>query len=137
MVTDPIADMLTRIKNAYLAYHRTVEIPYSKMKEEMGKILVKEGYLKKCQISNDKLQMRDSSGMKKIVCELGYKDEKPVFENFERVSKPGRRVYTRWNRIPRTLFGYGITVISTPRGIMTDKEARKKKLGGEIICKVW
>lgn len=131
MVTDPIADMLTRIKNAYLAYHRTVEIPYSKMKEEMGKILVKEGYLKKCQISNDKLQI------KKIVCELGYKDEKPVFENFERVSKPGRRIYARWNRIPRTLSGYGITIVSTPKGIMTDKEARKKKLGGELICKVW
>lgn len=131
MVTDPIADMLTRIKNAYLAYHQTVEIPYSKMKEEMGKILVKEGYIK-----NAKLKMQNAK-FKKIVCELGYKDEKPVFENFERVSKPGRRIYARWNRIPRTLSGYGITIVSTPKGIMTDKEARKKKLGGELICKVW
>lgn len=131
MVSDPIADMLTRIKNAYLARHQMVAIPYSKIKEAIGKILVKEGYLKKCEISNGK------SKTKKIVCELKYKEGKPILENFIRVSKPGRRVYARWEKVPRSLSGFGTTIISTPKGLMTDKEARKKKLGGEVICQVW
>ncbi len=132
MVTDPIADTLSGIKNAYLAHHQVVEIPYSKIKEKISKVLVKEGYLKECQLSNTKDQVK-----KKIICKLKYEKGKPALTDLERVSKPGRRVYSHWKKIPRTLSGYGITIISTSKGIMIDKEARKKKLGGEIICKVW
>lgn len=127
MVSDPIADMLARIKNAYLAGHKTVEIPCSRIKEEIGKILVKEGYLK----------TQKTPKPQKIVCGLKYEGGKPVMSDFKRVSKPGRRVYVGWKKIPRTLSGYGLTIVSTPKGLMTDKEARKKKLGGELICQVW
>lgn len=140
MVSDPIADMLTRIKNAYLSRHQRVEVPYSKVKEKIGKILVAEGYLKKCQISISKKSREagnDKCQTKKIVCQLVYKDGKPAFTDFKRASKPGRRIYARWGKIPRTISGYGTTIVSTSKGIMTDKEAREKKLGGEIICKVW
>jgi len=132
MTTDPIADILIRIKNAYLARHKTVEIPYSKMKVKIGKILVKKDYLESL-----KIQKIKDSKFKKIVCKLKYQAGEPAFENIKRVSKPGRRIYVHWNKIPRTLSGYGTTIVSTSKGIMVDKEARKKKLGGEVICKVW
>lgn len=133
MVTDPIADTLTRIKNAYLAHHQVVEIPYSKIREKISKILAKKDYLKSAKVKSVDRQTK----FKQIVCELSYKDGKPSLTDLERVSKPGKRVYSHWKQIPRTLSGYGITIISTSKGMMTDKEARKKKLGGEIICKVW
>lgn len=132
MVSDPIADMLARIKNAYLARQPAVEIPYAKIKEEIGKILVKEKYLK-----NQKTENLKNQKTKKIVCELKYQEGKPALSDFVRVSKPGRRVYAGWKKIPRTLSGYGITIVSTPEGVMTDNQARKKKLGGEVICKIY
>ena len=133
MEAESFADMLTRIKNAYLARHQTVEIPYSKIKEKIGKILVKNGYLKSAKIKS----VNRRTKFKQIPYELGYQDSKPALQDLKRVSKPGKRVYTRWNQIPRALSGYGITIVSTSKGIMTDKEARKKKLGGEIICQVY
>ena len=132
MVTDPIADMLARIKNAYLSHHQMVTIPYSQIKEKIAKVLVKEGYLK-----NLKTEKQENKKIKNIVCELAYKNGQPVLHSLKRASKPGRRVYVGWKKIPRTISGYGVTIVSTPEGVMTDKEARKKKIGGEIICQVY
>jgi len=142
MISDPIADMLTRIKNAYLAHQQMVKVPYSQVKEGIGKILVKEGYLKSSKLKTRATvrafgDARQNSKPKYIVCKLGYREGKPIFEDFARVSKPGRRIYARWYRIPQTLSGFGTTIVSTSKGMMTDKEAKKKKLGGEVICKVW
>lgn len=132
MVTDPIADMLTRIKNGYLARHQTVTIPYSRIKEKIGGILVKEGYLE-----NQKTEKLKNTKTKMIVCDLTYKNGQPALSQLKRFSKPGKRVYCHWDNLPWTISGYGITIVSTAKGVMTDKEARKKKLGGEIICQVY
>jgi len=129
MVTDPIADMLTRIKNGYLARHQAVEIPYAKAKEQIAKILVKESYLKNVKVS--------AKDRKQILCELKYEAGKPVLSEVKRISKPGRRVYIRWQKITLVLSGYGIMLISTSKGVMTGQQAKKKKLGGEVICKIW
>jgi len=127
--------MLTRIKNAYLARHQAVEIPYSKIKEKIAAILTKEGYIKKFKIQS--AGRRTKSKIKKIVCGLQYKSGEPVLDDLKRISKPGRRVYVRWSKIPRSLSGYGITIVSTAKGLMVGQEAKKKKLGGEVICQVW
>lgn len=133
MVNDPIADLLIRIKNAYLARQQVVKIPYSKIKNEIAKLLVIEGYLKNSQVEGIKKTVK-----KIIICRLRYKkDGRPSFENVKRISTPGRRVYARQDKLPRTLSGFGTTIVSTSKGIMTDKEARKKELGGEIICQIW
>jgi len=133
MVTDPIADMLTRIKNGYLARHQAVEIPYAKAKEKIAKILVKENYLKNIKVS----AKGSAKDRKKIICELKYEAGKPVLSEVKRISKPGRRVYIRWQKITLVLSGYGIMLISTSKGVMTGQQAKKKKLGGEVICKIW
>lgn len=125
MVSDPIADMLTRIKNASLARHRTLSVPYSRIKEEIGKILVKEGYLKRMEKVQPKLNLT-----------LKYENNQPLLNNFKRVSKPGIRVYKRIDKIPYPP-GPGLTIVSTPQGLMTGSQARKKKIGGEIICHIW
>ncbi|MGB9706702.1 MAG: 30S ribosomal protein S8 [Microgenomates group bacterium] len=132
MISDPIGDMLIRIKNGYLARKQLVEVPYSKMKEEIAKILVKEGYLKnvKCQISNVKWK-------KSLVLTLKYEGKKPALEEVKQISKPGVRIYAKAGEIPKVKYGFGITIVSTSKGIMTDKEARKRNLGGEVICQVW
>jgi small subunit ribosomal protein S8 len=133
MVNDPIADMLTRIKNAYLARHQVVRVPYSRIKNEIARLLVDEGYLKNSRVEEIKKTLK-----KIITCELSYKKNgQSSLGDVRRISKPGRRVYARVDKLPKTLGGLGITIISTPKGVMTDKEARKKKLGGEIICQVW
>ena len=131
-VNDPIGDMLIRIKNGYLARKDVVEVPYSRMKEEIAKLLVKEGYLRnvKCQMSNVK------SG-KILNIELKYEGKSPAIEEVKRISKPGARIYAKAGEIPKVKYGFGITIVSTSKGIMPDKEAKKKKLGGEIICQVW
>jgi len=139
MINDPIADFLIRIKNGYLAKKTEVSVPYSKIKENLGKILVEEGYLEKLKIPacpagrrNPKSEIR-----KNLVLTLKYEKKKPALTDVQRVSKPGLRIYVDKTKIPKVLGGLGITIISTPKGLMTDKEARKKGLGGEVICKVW
>lgn len=129
---DPIADFLVRIKNGYLARKKQVESPWSKMREAVAHLLVKHGYLARVKV--DKIdQVR-----KKIVVELKYNSEgRPAVTDVRRLSKPGRRLYTSADKIPYALGGVGITIVSTSRGIMTDREARKKNLGGEIIGQVW
>jgi small subunit ribosomal protein S8 len=131
MVTDPIADFLTRIRNASQARHRWVEIPASKMKARIAQLLVKEGYVKDMLLIDDGLQ-----GILRLY--LKYQETgRPVILGLERVSKPGRRQYVKYSEITRVRNGLGIGVLSTSQGIVTDKEARSRKLGGEYICKVW
>lgn len=130
MKNDSISDFLARIKNAYLARHKTVEAPYAKVLEKLGKILAKEGF-----IAEVKQVKQDSRKM--LVMTLSYPKRKPGMANIERISKPGLRVYVRKGNIPYVFGGLGIVVLSTPQGLMTGREAKKKSLGGEVICKVW
>ncbi len=130
MVTDPIADMLTRLRNAAMARHDTVMVPASKMKIAMAKILKDEGF-----ISDFSVVKGEPQRMIKIT--LKYIDKQPAFIGVERVSKPGLRVYSGKKEIPRVYGGLGIAVLSTSKGLMTGQEAWKKNLGGEILCYVW
>ena len=136
MSSDPIADFCTSIRNGYMARKLKIQIPYSKLKEEMAKALSEQGYLKKIKINppagGEKLKM------KKIEVELKYDEKgKPVLTKIERISKPGLRVYKGSQNIPRVLSGLGIAIVSTPKGLLTGKQAKKQNLGGEIICQVW
>jgi len=131
-MTDPIADMLTRIRNANAAKHDTVDIPASKMKIAIADILLKEGYIKRYDVVAD-------GNFKKIRVTLKYgadKNEK-VISGLKRISKPGLRVYANTADIPKVLGGLGIAIISTSNGVITDKEARKQSVGGEVLCFVW
>ncbi len=130
-MTDPIADMLTRIRNAIVAKHDTVEMPTSKMKEEIAKILVSEGYINEYKIEGEGIE-------KKMVVALKYgaKGER-VITGIKRVSKPGLRVYATCDELPKVLGGLGVAIISTPKGVMTDREARKSRHGGEVLAYVW
>lgn len=133
MVTDPIADMLTRIRNAAGANHEVTRIPASKVKAAIGEILRREGFIADVRIEQPGTTNRDE-----LVVALKYgKDRQAAFRGIRRVSRPGRRVYAAHDRIPRVLSGLGISIISTSRGVMTDKDARKQKVGGEILCEVW
>jgi small subunit ribosomal protein S8 len=133
MVTDPIADMLARIRNAAVAHHDVTKIPASKMKLAIGEILKREGYIADFRMEEGET-VRDS----RLVVALKYdKDKGSAFRGMRRVSKPGRRVYARHDHIPRVLSGLGISIISTSQGLMTDQEARKNKVGGEVLCEVW
>ncbi|MFI5240243.1 MAG: 30S ribosomal protein S8 [Candidatus Saccharimonadia bacterium] len=127
MNTDPIADMLTRIRNAASARQEVARIPYSKIKENIAEILKKNNFVTDYKINNE--------GFKTIEVELGSASGN--LTNLSRISKPGRRVYTAAHKIPLVLEGRGIVIVSTSSGLMTGKEARKKGLGGELICKVW
>jgi small subunit ribosomal protein S8 len=130
-MTDPIADMLTRIRNAGIASYDTVEIPSSKMKIDIAKILKFEGYIRNYKLVKDTTQGS-------IVIYLKYNDDKsPVIKGLRRISKPSCRIYARSKEVPKTLNNLGITVVSTSRGVMTDREARKAGVGGEIVCSVW
>ena len=131
MSSDPIADMLTQIKNGYLARKKSVSIPFSKMKEEISRILVKEGYIASFLTKEEKLKT------KIIYITLKYEGKIPVLTEIKRISKPGLRVYKDKHNLPKVLSGLGIAIISTSRGLMTEKEAKKQNLGGEIICKLW
>lgn len=131
MVNDPIADLLTRIRNANQRKHKVVVIPYSKTKEQIVKILLEEGY-----IINFKLQIEEKK-RKEIVIFLKYKGQQKVISGLRRISKPGLRIYSESTKIPKVLNGYGIAVISTSKGIMTDKKAKKLNLGGEVMAFVW
>ncbi len=131
MMTDPIADMLARIRNALMARHKTVEIPASKLKQEIARILKEEGYIEDYEFVAEGPQG-------KIVITLKYdENRRPVIAGLRRVSKPGRRIYAGVKKLPRVMGGLGIAIISTSRGIMTDHEARKRGVGGEILCEVW
>lgn len=131
MLTDPIADMLTRIKNANRARHQYVEMPASKMKTEIAKILKREGYI-------EDYEVIASQPYNILRIKLRYlPDRRQVIHGLRRISKPGLRVYVKKDEIPRVLGGLGIAIISTSKGLMTDKEARKQGLGGEVICYVW
>ena len=130
-VTDPIADMLTRIRNAMLARHRRVDVPASRMKAAIADVLLREKY-----INNVKTIEDDKQGVIRIY--LKYTHESlPVIQGLERVSSPGRRVYTKKDEIPRVLGGLGMAIVSTSQGIMTDKEARNVGIGGELLARVW
>ena len=132
MTSDPIADMLTRIRNANTAKHDTVDVPASKMKISIAEILVKEGYIKK-------YDMIDVDGFQMIHITLKYgadKNEK-IITGLKRISKPGLRVYAGKDELPKVLGGLGIAIVSTNKGVMTDKEARKANVGGEVLAFVW
>lgn len=131
VMTDPIADMLTRIRNANAAFHDKVEIPASKIKQAIAHILKEEGFVKDFEMVED-----DKQGVLRVSLKYGPNREK-VITGIKRISKPGLRVYAKSDQIPRVLGGLGIAVISTSKGIMTDKTARKEGLGGEVIAYVW
>lgn len=132
MLTDPIADMLTRIRNAVLARHDRVVIPGSKLKRTIADVLKSEGYV--ADVAAD----TEDSGLEVLSITLKYgKDKAPAIEGMERVSKPGRRVYVRAQDIPKVRSGLGIAVLSTSRGIMSDRQARKVGVGGELLCQIW
>ena len=129
--TDPIADMLTRIRNGLNAEHETVAVPFSKMKVEIARILKQEGYINGYSIEGE---AKD----KVINVELKYgPNNQKVITGLKRISKPGLRVYAKGNEVPRVLNGLGIAIISTSKGLMTDKDARKANLGGEVVAYVW
>lgn len=131
VMTDPVADFLTRIRNANTVYHSTVEVPSSKMKLAIAEILKEEGYIKNYEYIEDGKQ-----GVLRIY--LSYNNGKErVITGLKRISRPGLRVYARKDSIPKVLGGLGIAIISTSKGIMTDKKARQEGLGGEVICYVW
>ncbi|MBE6082750.1 MULTISPECIES: 30S ribosomal protein S8 [Tissierellales] len=131
MMTDPIADMLTRIRNGNNAKHETVDVPASNIKKEIAKILLNEGFIKGFDVIDDGKQ-----GIIRI--QFKYeKDNQKVISGIKRISKPGLRVYVDNTEIPKVLGGLGIAILSTSKGIMTDKNARKSGIGGEVICYVW
>lgn len=131
-MTDPIADMLTRIRNANRMHFKTVDVLSSKMNTSIAEVLKKAGFITGYELKKDKYD-RES-----LRIELVYPDSRNyVLTDIQRVSKPGRRVYVHSQDIPKVLNGYGIAILSTSRGIMTDQEARDSKVGGEILCKVW
>jgi len=129
-LTDPIADMLTRIRNGNIAKHSEVKIPFSKIKESMANILKNEGYIAGYEI-------KEEGTKKDIAVTLKYMDGDAVIKGLKRISKPGRRVYTSVENMPKVLGGLGIAIVSTPKGVITDKECRKHNVGGEILCYVW
>lgn len=131
VMTDPIADMLTRIRNASSVKHESVDIPRSKLKEELAKILKDEGFIREYKVIEDKKQ-----GIIRIY--LKYDSEKgAVIQGIKRISKPGLRVYANKDEVPRVLGGLGLAILSTSRGIVTDRLARREGIGGEVICYVW
>ena len=130
-ITDPIADMLTRIRNANSAKHKTVDIPASKMKTAIAEILFKEGYIKSFELINDETQ-----GIIRITLKYDEKGTR-VIDGIKRISKPGLRVYASREELPRVLNGLGIAIISTSKGLKTDKEAREAGIGGEVLAYIW
>ena len=130
-MTDPIADMLTRIRNANTVKHETVDVPASNIKKEIVRILLEEGFVRGYDVIEDEKQ-----GIIRIQLKYGQSGER-VIQGIKRISKPGMRVYTNAYGVPKVLNGLGISVISTSKGILTDKQARKENVGGEVICYVW
>lgn len=131
-VTDPIADFLTRIRNAQLAGHRVLEIPSSKMKKALTKILYDQGYILKYKYDD----AAGKQGVISIALKYDPQTKKPVIQKLQRISKPGLRQYVKSTELPRVMNGLGIAIISTSKGVMTNKEARKENVGGEVLCYV-
>ena len=130
-ITDPIADLLTRVRNASRAHHATVDVPASNMKKAIAQILVDEGYIKEMSVTEDNKQ-----GV--IHMTLKYNEDKtPVITGLRRVSKPGLRIYTSCEKIPQVLHGLGTVIVSTPKGVMTGKQAKANNVGGEVLAFVW
>lgn len=130
-MTDPISDMLTRIRNALMVKKPDVSLPYSKFKHNLAKLLVQEGWLASSDVKED-------AGMKNLVLVLKYgPDGDSTITGLKRISTPGQRIYTNQMEIPRALGGAGMTVVSTSKGLMTDRNARKQHVGGEIVCQIW
>jgi small subunit ribosomal protein S8 len=130
-MTDPIADMLTRIRNALIASYSTVDIPSSRQKIDIAKVLKSEGFIKNFKIMADKQQ-----GIMRVFFKYDENGES-VIGGLKRISKPGCRIYSKGDKIPQILNGYGISILSTSKGVMTDRQARKLGIGGEIICSIW
>lgn len=130
MINDVIADSLMRIKNGYLASKKEVVIPYSRLRQQLVKLIIKAGFLSSVKIKGEKTK-------KQLVVELKYVDKKPVLTQVVKLSKPSLRMYVKHNQIPKVLGGLGVVILSTSSGLMLGKEARKKKVGGELICKIW
>jgi small subunit ribosomal protein S8 len=136
MMTDPIADMLTRIRNAALARHDRVEMPHSRLKQSVADVLKKEGFVDDVRVSE--IPAPTDVGPKTLTLVLRYgRDKSSAIDGIRRVSTPGRRVYVRHDLIPRVRSGMGISILSTSRGVMTDKDARANRVGGELLCEVW
>ncbi len=131
MMTDPIADMLARLRNAVTARHDRAEMPHSLLKEHIANVLKAEGYV-------DDVRVADAEGRKRLTLVLRYGHNKQAaIDGISRLSSPGRRLYVRHDRIPRVRSGMGISILSTSRGVMTDRDARKQRVGGELLCAVW
>ncbi len=134
--TDPISDMLTRIRNGVMAGHSQVAMPSSKIKAEIAKILREEGFIENFEVADG-----EQDGFKVLRIKIKYvgerRERRPVISGLERVSKPGRRIYTKKQDIPWVLSGIGVAILSTPKGVMTGQRARQLGVGGEILCKVW
>ncbi|AAU21776.1 30S ribosomal protein S8 [Bacillus sp. GM2] len=131
VMTDPIADMLTRIRNANMVRHEKLEIPASKLKREIAEILKREGFIRDVEFIEDNKQ-----GIIRVFLKYGQNNER-VITGLKRISKPGLRVYAKSNEVPRVLNGLGIAILSTSQGVLTDKEARAKQAGGEVLAYVW
>lgn len=131
VVTDPIADLLTRIRNALIARHDTVSIPFSKIKKSIVDILIEEGYVRSAEVEE-----KDGHSNIVVTLKYGVKNER-VITNLKRISKPGLRIYCGCEDLPKVLGGLGIAIISTSKGVMTDKSARKNSVGGEVLAYVW
>ena len=129
MYTDPISDMLTRIRNAVAAQKTELVLPYSKFKHSLAKVLLSEGFVSGVNELPGRVKM--------LQINLKYDDGTPVISGLKRVSSPGQRIYLPVGKIPRTNGGFGITIVSTSKGLLTDKQARKEQIGGEVLCQVW
>ena len=132
IVNDPIADMLTRIRNAQIARHDATVMPASNTKKAIAKILLEEGYIKAYDVIDDGLQ-----GQTKVTLKYVNGKSTPVIAGLKRISKPGLRVYARCEELPKVLGGLGVAIISTSKGLMTDRAARQENLGGEVLCYIW
>ena len=133
MLTDPIADMLSRIRNANKAMHDTAAMPNSRLKEQIARLLKEEGYIKDFHVKRD-----DGASYDTLVVELKYgRSRERVITDLKRISKPGRRIYARKDRLPRVLGGMGVAILSTSSGVMTSRTAEQQGVGGEVICFVW
>jgi small subunit ribosomal protein S8 len=131
MQTDPIADMLTRIRNANKAMHETAEMPTSRMKEQIARLLKEEGYIKDYRVES-------GESFDRLVVELKFgRNRERIITDLKRISKPGRRVYARKDRLPRVLGGLGVAILSTSSGLVTARDAQERGIGGEVICFVW
>lgn len=141
MLTDPIADMLTRIRNANVVFHDVVPMPDSKLRQSVARILEEEGYIEGWSVrdqTSEEARVRAMGGQRVLEVSMRYTDKRErVITGLKRVSKPGLRVYAKASELPRVMGGLGVAIVSTSKGVMSDRQARRDKVGGEILCYVW